>query len=71
MQLCTFYIHKWFVRQTLKTFMKTSHRTIVNDYKNHDQIKSLDELKYSQPALVTTSALLSNNFYPATCFQGF
>ena len=45
--------------------MKTSHRTIVNDYKNHDQIKSLDELKYSQPALVTTSALLSNNFYPA------
>jgi len=25
--------------------MKTSHRTIVNDYKNHDQIKSLDELK--------------------------
>jgi hypothetical protein len=51
--------------------MKTSHRTIVNDYKNHDQIKSLDELKYSQPALVTTSALLSNNFYPATCFQGF
>ena len=45
--------------------MKTSHRTIVNDYKNPDQIKSLDELKYSQPALVTTSALLSNNFYPA------